>query len=167
MKKLILALSTLLSLNAFADSVPVFKAEGWQFIELRKGGTLSEFTGGPDALLGHPNEGRGGTVVKIKALHDIGQDLGKSPEAWRKALLGQYERGFTCIRETVFEVNGSLRYFGECDSDTRTSSMLRSAILGVVVNGRLYRFSFEDHPPMYQRDIKAVRDLYRDLAIGN
>lgn len=169
------AIFTSLPFLLIATLIPAYaavhaKVEGWKFHNITPGSAASAFTGGAIASFTKdvPNPEKGTATVDIYALDsaDIAK-LNERKETWRAALLTRLKSQPAILNESVITVGGKKRYMIEYQTDTGGPGMLQSAVMGVVIDGKLYKFVYEQNQIIYRNEISDVRRLYESVNLIN
>lgn len=88
---------------------------------------------------------------------------------WRKLIPlkgGVIDPKKTSIQDRVYQVSGKTHYMAELSDDVGMAQMMPATVFGMVDDGKVYLFVYENSRDIYQRNVKDVMALYHQISDG-
>jgi hypothetical protein len=141
-------------------------SDGWLYENVQPETFLHFFTGGATAVMSKKvsNPEKGAPSVRIYETKADVNKLTQAKETWRSALVNAKGK-ILIMNEKLINVRGQTRYVIEFQSDTGTEAMMNTAIMGMVVDGKLYKFLYEYPQIVYRNEIGDIRVLYSNVDL--
>lgn len=158
----------LLSITTPASAAVKAQADGWGFQTVDANSLMGRMLGSnTKALLvkavAKPDEV--GPTIRILEIKADTSKLKGDVEAWRTAILVGMQSKPAILNERILTNGGQTRYYIEYQTDSHTESMLQTALVGTVINGKLYLMLFENRQSIFQRDIADVRKVFETTRL--
>ena len=104
-------------------------------------------------------------AVRVRNLGD-GSGLNKAAaKSWSSAIFAGSSQKTILTSERVFKKQGQFNYIAEFQTAVGTEEMLRSIVLGTVVDGKLYTLVYDQHREIYHKNLASVKKLFHDVIL--
>ncbi len=163
-----------LIIAAFVISAPALAStplkfsgmKGWRVSAVEKDPVLKAVFGDSEyVILVSDKNAEEMPSIRVRNLGD-GAGLTKSQaKSWASIIFANQSQKPILTSEHIFKKRGQFNYMAEFQTDVGTEDMLRSIVLGTIVDGKLYILIYEQHRETYQKNLASVKKLFQDVVL--
>lgn len=157
----------LISLSTSAHAALKAQADGWEFGNIPPDSFMARILGPQTksvmVKIVAPDQ-EGPNIRIIDVLGDASK-LNSNVESWRQVILVNLQSKPAILNERVVTINGQQRYFVEFQTDSGSESMLQTAVMAFVMNGKIYKMLYENRQAIYRFEIVDVRKVFETVKL--
>ncbi len=163
----IILLAALITAPALASTPLKFSGiKGWRVSVVEKDPVLKAvFSDSEYVILVTDKNAEEMPSIRVRNLGD-GAGLDQAaPKSWASIIFANQISKPILTSERVFKKQGQYNYMAEFQTDTGAEDLLRSIVLGTIVDGKLYILIYEQHRETYIKNLAAIKRLFQGVQV--